>query len=266
MSHLSTTIDHPVGSHRDQPSPVLFHSLVVTEPEHHPRRAATTALGSVVLHSLLIGALALVPLLYYDAIPDHEALRAFFVTPLEVQPPPPPPPPPPAGARPAAKAAPRALTEPPSGFVAPIEVPNEIRPAEGLDLGVPGGVPGGVEGGVPGGVVGGVVGGLPLSAAPPPPAVAPIRVGGQVKAPVKIKDVSPPYPKLAEAARVQGTVILECVISPRGRVTDVKVLRGVPLLDQAAIDAVRQWVYTPTLLNGVPVPVIMTITVTFQLT
>ena len=62
-----------------------------------------------------------------------------------------------------------------------------------------------------------------------------------------------------------GVVILECTISPQGKVTDVKVLRGIPLLDQAAVDAVKQWVYTPTLLNGVPVPVIMTVTVNFKL-
>jgi len=64
---------------------------------------------------------------------------------------------------------------------------------------------------------------------------------------------------------VQGVVILECTISPQGRVNDVKILRGIPLLDQAAVEAVRQWVYTPTLLNGVPVPVIMTVTVNFKL-
>jgi len=69
----------------------------------------------------------------------------------------------------------------------------------------------------------------------------------------------------AKQARVQGVVILECTISPQGKVSDVKVLRGIPLLDQAAIDAVKQWVYTPTLLNGVPVPVIMTVTVNFKL-
>jgi protein TonB len=149
--------------------------------------------------------------------------------------------------------------------VAPIEVPSEIRPEEGLDLGVPGGVQGGVEGGVPGGVVGGVVGGLPSSDAPPPPEIAPIRVGGHIKPPVKVKDVLPHYPKLAADARVQGTVILECVISPRGTVTDVRVLRGAPLLDDAAVEAVRQWMYTPTLLNGIPVPVIMTVTVHFDL-
>ena len=78
-------------------------------------------------------------------------------------------------------------------------------------------------------------------------------------------NVDPRYPPVAQAARVQGVVILEAVIGPDGRVTDVKVLRSVPLLDEAAIEAVRQWTYTPTLLNGVAVPVIMTVTVNFQL-
>ena len=97
------------------------------------------------------------------------------------------------------------------------------------------------------------------------PKVAPLRVGGHVNPPVKLETVAPVYPKIAKDARVHGVVILECVISPRGTVTDVRVLRGVPLLDQAAIDAVRQWVYTPTLLNGIPVPVVMTVTVNFNL-
>jgi protein TonB len=66
-------------------------------------------------------------------------------------------------------------------------------------------------------------------------------------------------------ARVQGVVILECTISPQGKVVAVKTVRGVPMLDEAAIQAVRQWEYTPTLLNGVPVPVIMTVTVNFKL-
>ena len=114
-----------------------------------------------------------------------------------------------------------------------------------------------------GGVVGGVVGGLPD--APPPPVQQPVRVGGQIKEPKKLKDAKPVYPQIATQARVQGVVILECTISPQGKVTEVKVLRGIPLLDQAAIDAVKQWVYTPTLLNGVPVPVIMTVTVNFKL-
>ncbi|MCY4598488.1 MAG: energy transducer TonB [Acidobacteria bacterium] len=75
----------------------------------------------------------------------------------------------------------------------------------------------------------------------------------------------PVYPPVAQSARVQGIVILEAVIGPSGRVTEVTVLRSVPLLDEAAIAAVKQWEYTPTLLNGVPVPVIMTVTVNFML-
>jgi protein TonB len=148
-----------------------------------------------------------------------------------------------------------------SKFVAPIEVPDQVKPQQSLDLGIEGGVPGGVEGGVPGGVVGGVVGGLPDA---PPPQQA-VRVGGQIKEPKNLKRVSPEYPDIAKQARVQGVVILECTISPQGRVTDVKVLRGLPLLNDSAMAAVRQWVYTPTLLNGVPVPVIMTVTVNFTL-
>jgi protein TonB len=92
-----------------------------------------------------------------------------------------------------------------------------------------------------------------------------VRVGGEIKEPTKLKNVAPVYPDAAKQARVQGVVILECTIGPRGDVADVKVLRGIPLLDQAAIDAVKQWVYTPTLLNGVAVPVIMTVTVNFKL-
>ena len=93
----------------------------------------------------------------------------------------------------------------------------------------------------------------------------PVRVGGQIKAPRKVRDQPPAYPDVAKQARVEGVVVLEAVISPQGRVTEVKVLRGSPLLDDAAVNAVKSWVYTPTLLNGVPVPVVMTVTVSFKL-
>jgi protein TonB len=150
------------------------------------------------------------------------------------------------------------LTETPK-FVAPVEVPDDI--GEGIDFF---GVPGGVEGGVPGGVLGGIVGGLP-DAPPPPPKAEPVRVGGNIKAPRKIKDVSPTYPDIAKQARVQGIVILEAIIDPQGNVTNVRVLRSIPLLDQSAMAAVKQWKYEPTLLNGVPVPIVMTVTVNFAL-
>lgn len=92
-----------------------------------------------------------------------------------------------------------------------------------------------------------------------------IRVGGEIKEPKKLRNVSPVYPLTAREARVQGIVILEATIAPSGQVSEVRVLRSIPLLDEAAVEAVRQWVYTPTLLNGVAVPVIMTVTVDFKL-
>jgi protein TonB len=90
-------------------------------------------------------------------------------------------------------------------------------------------------------------------------------VGGNIKAPTKVRDVKPVYPQIAQSARVSGVVIIEATIGPNGKVANARVLRSIPLLDQAALDAVKQWEYTPTLLNNVPVPVIMTVTVNFTL-
>src|SRR5215470_16006209 len=95
--------------------------------------------------------------------------------------------------------------------------------------------------------------------------VQPVRVGGNVPPPKKIKDVRPAYPAVAQSARVQGVVIIEATIGPDGHVQDARVLRSIPLLDASALEAVRQWEFTPTLLNGVPVPVIMTVTVNYSL-
>ena len=94
---------------------------------------------------------------------------------------------------------------------------------------------------------------------------APVRVGGDIKEPKKIRDVKPIYPDIARANGVQGIVILEVIITYDGSVREVKVLRSVALLDDAAADAVRQWQFTPTLLNNQPVEVVMTVTVNFTL-
>lgn len=104
------------------------------------------------------------------------------------------------------------------------------------------------------------------SAQPPPsPQPAPVRVGGAIKQPRKVKDVKPVYPPDAQAARVQGLVIIEATIDPAGNIGEAKVLRSIPMLDAAAIAAVKQWEYTPTMVDGVAVPVIMTVTVSFTL-
>jgi protein TonB len=134
------------------------------------------------------------------------------------------------------------------------------------------GMPGGVDGGVPGGILGGVVGGIIPSGIlppppPPPPAVVrePIRVGGAITAPALVSRVEPVYPPLAASAHVQGVVILEAVVDREGRVESVKVLRSIPLLDDAATAAVRQWRYSPLLLNGRPERFVLTVTVSFSL-
>lgn len=93
----------------------------------------------------------------------------------------------------------------------------------------------------------------------------PIRVGGNIAAPMKIKDVKPAYPPDAMRERVQGIVILEATIDCDGSVVNPRILRGQPMLDAAALEAVQRWKYMPVLLNGSPVPVLMTMTVTFTL-
>ncbi len=105
----------------------------------------------------------------------------------------------------------------------------------------------------------------PFGAANAEPPLAGVRIGGDLRAPRKIKDVPPVYPPMAQQARVQGVVIIETRIDENGNVSDTRLLRSIPLLDQAAVDAVKQWQYTPTLLNGAAVPVVMTVTINFSL-
>ena len=232
--------------------------------------AATSRLlpVSLVLHAALLAAVVVVPLLTSDAPPvPTRALRTVFVAPALAAPPPPAAPRLPPTARVAAGAH-RHASAPAAGVPAPV-VPVEAADlpvslaAEHGDTVDEAGEADGVEAGIPGGVVGGIVGGIP--APPPPPPAEPVRVGGEVKEPAKLKHVSPVYPDIAVAANVQGAVVLECTVSPLGRVTAVTVVRGIPLLNQPAVDAVRQWLYTPTLKDGVPVPVVLTVTVQFRL-
>jgi protein TonB len=240
----------------------------VTPPPRFTTRVGASEPGhgwawplTVVLHGLAAAAVVIVPLLGEELLPPENAsvAKAFFVAPA-LAPVPPPPPPPAAAPR---ATAPRVVPKETSGtFTAPVDVPETITPDSGLDIGLEGGMPGGVEGGVPGGVVGGVVGGLE-TAPPPPPQV--VRVGGVIREPRKVKHVAPVYPNIAITAKIEGVVILECTISPQGRVEGVQVLRGIPTLDDAAIEAVKKWAYTPTLLGGVPVGVVMTVTVNFVL-
>ena len=92
---------------------------------------------------------------------------------------------------------------------------------------------------------------------------AAVRPGGRIMPPKKIKDVPPVYPALAKSAHITGAVTIEATIGTDGKVVDATVVKSIPMLDQAALDAVRQWEYLPSMLNGVPVPVLVTVTVNF---
>ena len=221
-------------------------------------RSKYTVLVSVAAHVLIAAMVVIVPLMATDVLPTPRTVIGVFAAGRAA----PPPPPPPAAAPPSARAA-QPVTASPDA--APSTAPESIEPEAPTTSSVIG-EPGGVEGGVPFGVVGspGVMPGVPPS--PPPAAVQkPLPIGGRIKEPAKVRHVPPVYPAIAQQARVEGIVIIEAIIGTDGRVQQARVLRSKPLLDDAALAAVRQWVFTPTLLNGVPVPVIMTVTVNFRL-
>jgi periplasmic protein TonB len=235
-------------------------NLSLTAPFVLPRHRTFTAAVSVGVHALLLASVLVLPLFVHQSLPAPVGeVRAFFAEPISIAPPPPPPAAPRAHVR-------SANARPSKGSVsllAPSVIPADLTPEDGIDLGSDEGVPGGVEGGVPGGVVGGVVGGLPDAPAPAP--AHRVRAGRDVSPPKRLREVSPVYPRAARLSRLEGVVVVECVIDERGRVQNATVVKGVPVLDDAALDAVRQWAYAPSMLNGVPVEVVMTVTVTFQL-
>jgi len=192
-----------------------------------------------------------------------------MATMLTAPPPPPPPPPPPAAAQ-VVHVKPQAHLMDAGKLMAPKVIPKEVKiikedaePDMGA-IGMTGGVPGGVAGGSMGGVLGGVIGGM--GGAPPKPKLGgPLKVGGNVQAARIVNRVQPVYPPLARQTRISGTVRLHAIIGKDGTIQSLEVLSGHPLLQQAALDAVRQWRYQPTLLNGDPVDVDTTIDVIFSL-
>ncbi len=229
-----------------------------------------TVLVSFLGQMLLLGIAILIPMIYFDALPRTQ-LTGFLVAP-----PPPPPPPPPPAAVPVkmVKVIPRQFDA--GRLMAPKAVPKDIAMIREDELpppssGVVGGIAGGVAGGALGGVIGGIVGSMPSVAPPPPPPVvkqaAPtrIRVGGQVQAANLIKQPKPIYPPLAKQARISGVVRFNALIGKDGTIQNLTLVSGHPLLVPAAQEAVKQWLYKPTLLNGEPVEVATVIDVNFTL-
>jgi len=202
-------------------------------------------------------ALIVVPLVATDVLPLPDGFTAVVLAPPDL-PPEPPRPIPPAATTPA--------VPPPNPNAAPIDAPSSITPEAPVrpptDLGDIASDSTVIDTVFGRGVDDRVSG---LTPPPPPPPRAPVRVGGAIRAPVKIDDVAPVYPPIALAARKQGLVIIQATIGLDGRVIDTEVLKSEPLLDQAALDAVRQWRYTPSMYAGNPVSVLMTITIRFTL-
>lgn len=244
----------------------MFDDMVESTITRKKTKKPVTVILSAVIQSAFLAILLLIPLIYTEALP-----KTMMATLLVAPPPPPPPPPPPAPVQ-VVKVKPMAHLMQAGKLVAPKAIPRDVKiireeeapPDVGI-VGVTGGVPGGVPGGQAGGVIGGIIGGV--SGAPPPPKMTPkrITVGGNVVAAKKINDIRPTYPPLARQTRIQGTVRLHAIIAKDGSIQQLEVLSGHPLLVQSALDAVKQWRYQPTLLNGEPVEVDTTVDVIFSL-
>ena len=241
----------------------MFEELVVSSPTEKKTNKPWTVVISMTVQVLFLAILILIPLIYTEALP-----KTLMSSILLAPPPPPPPPPPPAAVQGIRKPVQHLMDA--GKLVTPKAIPKDIKiikeEAEPPDMGgMAGGVPGGVAGGSAGGVLGGVIGGA--GAAPPPPKVSPKRVtvGGNVQAARLVNKVTPLYPPLARQTRISGTVRLHAIIGKNGGVEQLQVVSGHPLLVQSALDAVRQWRYQPTLLNGDPVEVDTEIDVVFSL-
>jgi protein TonB len=265
MSGAAQALEGPSVATED----ALFEGLVVSNPK---RRRSGVGWGfSFVTHAVILVAAIVVPILW----PESDAVAPDYIRALIYNPPPPPPPPLPKGTAlverqerpkpvgPDEHVKPRQEAE----LQAPAEtiVPENRAPESeqfgsptGSDIGVPEGSEYGVEGGVVGGVPGGVLGG---------------EIGGTGDGPVMdydqqprlVKQTKPVYPQDAFVKKIEGTVMLEILIDSTGRVARARVLNSIPALDQAAIECVKQWVFTPAIKNGRPVTTVATAPINFRI-
>lgn len=213
---------------------------------------------SMLVHVLVLMAAIITPIIASDVLPAiHNSMRPYMRTfrAADIVLPAP-------ATRVPGTVRPRGLAP----IVAPVGIAPEL-PAAPTVTGIE--VPGAVEGLNDSGVTGGfdAVGVVLPPSLPPPPVkpVAPVPVGGRIKTPARVEYMAPIYPTMAQNAHVEGDVVIEAIIGVDGTVQDLRILRGHPLLSEAALEAVSRWRYTPTLLNGVTVPVVMTVTVRFRL-
>jgi periplasmic protein TonB len=244
----------------------MFDDLVESSVIRKKTNKSWTVTLSFIIQGIIVVVFVLIPLIYTEALPK-QLLTTFLVAPA-----PPPPPPPPAAAAPRI-VKPIARIIQAGKMMAPTVIPKKVEmikeeemPPDVGAVGVVGGVPGGIAGGSAGGVLGGIIGGSGGGMPPPPkPTQQRVRIGGNVQAAKMVRQIQPMYPQIAKTAHVQGTVILHAIIAKDGSVQELQYISGPALLMRSAMDAVRQWKYQPTLLNGEPVEVDTTISVVFTL-
>ena len=233
--------------------------MFTSAPPLTPRRSRWTIAGSVLIHVAFVAALLVIPVLSaFDSFVLSANNSLKFTLPAVAAMPVAPPPP--------------SSTKPVAPDInvnaAPTSPPEKPVTSEVTQPPIPGSVVGEIgpaRGGSPSYGTGPGVDVLAAPPAPPPTPPGPVRPGGDIKFPTRVSYTAPTYPTLARSARIEGTVYLEATIDVNGNVRDVTVLKSIPLLDEAAKAAVSQWRYSPTKLNGVAVPVVLTVTVTFTL-
>jgi periplasmic protein TonB len=238
----------------------MFDELVESSVVRKKTNTGWAVILSTAVQVCVLIVLVLIPLIYTQALP-----KAMMATLLVAPPPPPPPPPPPAEVPKVIKPVARLIQQ--GKLVQPRAIPKEVAVFKEAEL--PPEAPvsnSGVLGGVDQGLLGGLGAGPAVTAPPPPPPKQQrIKLGGQVVAAKLLAQPQPVYPPLARQARIQGNVVLHAIIDKDGRVGELQVISGHPLLVQSALDAVKNWRYQPTQLNGDAVEVDTTITVSFVL-
>jgi protein TonB len=237
----------------------LFRESLIASGKSKRRNPWATA-GAVALQLVLLAAVIVIPLFHTDPLPKRQTVTMLYLQP-----------PPGAIGAPAKFRAPKpasTYTPPTTRITAPeTKIQEAPPPPVGATGGIVGGVPGGVIGGLPGGVVSQMLNGT-TSVPVPAPAPAPVkrmRIASRVAEANLIHDVAPTYPAEAGRERIEGTVVLMALIGPDGRVKDIRVESGLPVLAQAAVEAVKQWRYKPYLVDGAPVEVDSRITINFTL-
>lgn len=236
-----------------------------------PKRAKKRWLSlpvAILVHVVVVGLAVGAAFWAIGDIPEPPIPVTFYTTP-----PPPPPPPPPPAPKPERPHVAKVVPEP-HHVTAPVAIPETVpkpRPAPPPAAGSNNGVEGGVEGGVPGGVVGGVLGGTPIPTpapvkVPPPEPQGPVPVSRLQHEPARMTYVPPVYPVMARTVGIQGQVVLDIIIGKDGAVREVHVVHGLPFgITEAAVDAIKQWRYEPSFLNGKPVEVKVEVTLDFRL-